>query len=53
MVLIAGPWELMQLLAKVLTYAGMAGASGGIRVLCLLARKPADINGEHPDILTF
>ncbi len=52
MVLTAGPWELMQLLAKVLMYAGMAGAGGGMFVLWLLAHRLADINGEHPGILT-
>jgi len=36
MPLIAGPWELAQLLDKILMYAGMAGASGGMLVLWLL-----------------
>jgi putative copper resistance protein D len=36
-----GAWELVQVLAKIVMYAGMAAASGGMLVLCLLQREAA------------
>jgi len=38
MLLAAGPWELAQILAKLLIYASMAGTSGGMLVLWLMYR---------------
>lgn len=53
MLLAAGPWELAQILAKLLIYASMAGTSGGMLVLWLMCRPAAQTPAGTAGILCW
>jgi putative copper resistance protein D len=53
MAIAAGPWELAQILVKLLIHAGMAGTSGGMLVWWLMQRSIAHTPVEAAGILSW